>query len=75
MAQCDETFSFICDWYDSQAEIVRKYRLIYFVKKGGTNEVELFDLKNKRVFLKRIPFSKRFVNSFFIRLLQVLLLL
>lgn len=66
MAQCDETFSFICDWYDSQAEIVRKYRLIYFVKKGGTNEVELFDLKNKRVFLKRIPFPSISLTDLFI---------
>ena len=66
MAQCDETFSFICDWYDSQAEIVRKYRLTYFVKRGGTNEVELFDLKNKRVFLKRIGFPSLSLNDLFI---------
>jgi nucleoside-diphosphate kinase len=66
MAQSDETFSFLCEWYDSQAEIVRKYRLTYFVKRGATNEVEIFDLKNKRVFLKRIAFPSVSLQDIFI---------
>jgi len=54
MAQCDESYGFIVEWFDTQAELVRRYRLTYFVKRGTTNEIELFDIKNKRVFLKRV---------------------
>jgi len=54
MAQCDASYGFIVEWFDTQAELIRRYRLTYFVKKGTSNEIELFDIKNKRVFLKRV---------------------
>lgn len=38
------------EWYDNQAELIRNYYLTYF---DNDNTIEIFDIKNKRIFLKR----------------------
>jgi hypothetical protein len=52
---------------DSQAELMREYRLTYFVNFGRDNEIELFDLKKHKLFLKRvatdIPRKQLFLGS------------
>eukprot|EP00941_MAST-03F_sp_MAST-3F-sp1_P001531 g1531.t1 len=54
---CDESFGFHLNWYDSQAELTRRYRMTYFVRRGESPEIELYDLKTKRCFLKRTPYE------------------
>ena len=46
----NDRFAFIAEWYDSQAAIVRRYQVLYYV---SDNTIEMFDIKNKRLFLKR----------------------
>ena len=45
-----ERFCFITEYYDSYATIVRKFQLFYYPKDGT---VEIYDMKNKKIFLKR----------------------
>jgi nucleoside-diphosphate kinase len=47
----EERYCFNLDWYDDQAAIIRKYSLNYFVT---TNMIEMYDVKNARIFLKKI---------------------
>ncbi|PAA52230.1 hypothetical protein BOX15_Mlig031786g1, partial [Macrostomum lignano] len=46
----DERFALIAEWFDPQAAIVRRYQLLYYT---ADNTVEMFDLKNRRSFLRR----------------------
>eukprot|EP01064_Diplonema_japonicum_P032635 TRINITY_DN6181_c3_g1_i1.p1 TRINITY_DN6181_c3_g1~~TRINITY_DN6181_c3_g1_i1.p1 ORF type:complete len:367 (+),score=74.34 TRINITY_DN6181_c3_g1_i1:76-1101(+) len=47
--------SFIVDYMDPQAGLVRKYQLCYFTT---DNTIEMHDIKNRRVFLKRCNFPQ-----------------
>jgi nucleoside-diphosphate kinase len=46
----DERFVFLVDFFDEQAELIRKYSLSFF---SSDNTIEMYDVKNKRSFLKR----------------------
>lgn len=50
MASFDERYAFIADWYDPNAALMRKYQLLYYAK---DSTVEMYDIKNRRLFLKR----------------------
>lgn len=39
------------DWYDEQASLIRCYTLNYF---PTTNMIEMYDVKNSRIFLKKM---------------------
>lgn len=41
----EEKYIFETDWYDNQAEIVRKYLVTYF---PVTRCLEIYDVKNQR---------------------------
>ena len=43
--------SFIVDHYDTLAQMVKKYQLFYYPE---DNSIEMYDIKNSRIFLKRI---------------------
>ena len=45
-----ERFCFLTDYYDSYASIVRNFQLFYYPK---DNTIEIYDIKNKKIFLKR----------------------
>ena len=45
-AVMEERYSFLAEWYDPNAALIRKYQLIYYPK-------EMFVIKNRRLFLKR----------------------
>lgn len=47
----EERYVFETEWYDQQADIIRKYRLFYF---PSTNCIEMWDKKTQNVFLKKI---------------------
>lgn len=47
----DERFCFLADWYDAQACFNRRYQLLFY---PIDNSVELFEIKTKRHFLKRM---------------------
>jgi nucleoside-diphosphate kinase len=45
---------FIVEWFDTQASIIRKYFLTYYI---SDNTIDMYDLKNKRGFLKRCEYA------------------
>ena len=49
----EERYKFEVDWYDQQAQIVRKYFLTYY---PVDKTIDMFDIKNKRIFLKRCEY-------------------
>ncbi|KAF6022662.1 NME7 [Bugula neritina] len=46
----DEKFAFEAEWYDPHACLIRKYQVLYYVT---DSTVEIYDVKNRRQFLKR----------------------
>ena len=46
----DDRYVFLVEWYDQPADLVRKYHLTYYCL---DRTVDMFDLKNRRSFLKR----------------------
>ena len=62
----DETrYSFIVDWYDRHAALVRKYQLLYYNVDGTC---EMIEMRNRRLFLKRskcpnVQISDLFIGS------------
>eukprot|EP00668_Euglena_longa_P015166 GGOE01019218.1.p1 GENE.GGOE01019218.1~~GGOE01019218.1.p1 ORF type:complete len:386 (+),score=131.65 GGOE01019218.1:91-1248(+) len=57
----DPRLAFVVDYDDPQAGITRKYQLLYFL---SDKTVEMFDIKNRRIFLKRRPYPSLDVNDF-----------
>jgi hypothetical protein len=55
-----ESYGFMTEWHDPQADIMRHYTLTLFVQPPGSsqpNEVQMFDVKQKRTFLRRTPLA------------------
>lgn len=50
----EERFVFIVEWFDTQASIIRKYYLTYYLT---DNTIDMYDIKNKRGFLKRCEYA------------------
>lgn len=46
----DDRYAFLAEWYDSSSSLIRRYQVLYFTL---DNTIEMFDMKNKRLFLKR----------------------
>lgn len=61
---------FNLDWYDEQAAIIRKYTLNYF---PVTREIEMHDVKNARIFVKKVEIPSIQLSDFYIGAKVVLL--
>lgn len=46
----EERHCFVTEWYDTHAEIKRRYQLMRY---PGDNTIEMYDIKNRRKFLSR----------------------
>lgn len=46
----EERFAFLAEWYDPVAALLRRYQLFFYPSDGS---VEMYDVKNQRVFLRR----------------------
>jgi nucleoside-diphosphate kinase len=55
--------SFLTEYVDPQASLLRKYLLLYYPK---DSTIEMFDVKNNRVFLKRVPYANLSERDLFI---------
>lgn len=53
MASTIERYAFIAEWYDANAALIRKYQFLFY----PDNTIEMFDIKNRRLFLKRSKFE------------------
>lgn len=54
MANQDERYAFIAEWYDPHAALIRRYQFLYYTK---DQTLEMFDIKNRRIFLKRSKYE------------------
>ena len=54
---------FNLDWYDEQAGIIRKYTLNYF---PVTRQIEMYDVKNARIFLKKTEIPSLQLEDFYV---------
>ncbi|XP_075052464.1 nucleoside diphosphate kinase homolog 7 isoform X2 [Mixophyes fleayi] len=50
----EDRYVFVAEWYDPNAALQRRYQLLFYPKDGS---VEMFDLKNHRVFLRRTKYD------------------
>lgn len=55
-------YAFVVEWYDPSAALVRQYQLIYYTSDGT---LEMYDLKNRRTFLKRCDYPGVGVKDLF----------
>ncbi|XP_043556829.1 nucleoside diphosphate kinase 7 isoform X4 [Chiloscyllium plagiosum] len=51
----EEQFSFIAEWYDASASLIRRYLFFFYPKDGS---IEMYDIKNRRTFLKRTKYEQ-----------------
>jgi nucleoside-diphosphate kinase len=49
-SDADQGYSFVVEWFDNQAQILKKFALTYY---PADDTCELWDIKGKRMFLKR----------------------
>jgi len=47
----EDRYVFETEWFDAQADLIRKYLLTFYPTDGT---IEMYDLKNRRMFLKRM---------------------
>jgi nucleoside-diphosphate kinase len=47
----EERYVFETEWYDTQASLIRKYLLTFYPK---DSTAEMYDIKNRRMFIKRM---------------------
>jgi len=50
MSSAEDRYVFYVEWFDAQADLIRRYMLTFF---PGNSTIEMYDQKNKRPFLKR----------------------
>ncbi|CAL8271708.1 unnamed protein product [Arctogadus glacialis] len=50
----EDRYAFLAEWYDPSATLLRRYQLLFYPKDGS---VEMFDVKNQRVFLRRTRYE------------------
>ena len=71
----EERYKFQCEWYDQQAQINRYYMVTYYPVDTTIDMVSSlkslilssqFDIKNKRIFLKRCEYPSVVLGDFFI---------
>ncbi|XP_038657988.1 nucleoside diphosphate kinase 7 isoform X7 [Scyliorhinus canicula] len=59
----EEQFSFIAEWYDASASLIRRYIFLFYPKDGA---IEMYDIKNHRTFLKRTKYEQLRQEELFI---------
>ena len=59
----EEKYIFEVDWYDQQADITRKYQVVYL---PVVKSIEMYDVKNKRIFLKRQEIPTLQLDDFYV---------
>eukprot|EP00758_Cryptobia_borreli_P004072 Tbor_TRINITY_DN4163_c1_g2::TRINITY_DN4163_c1_g2_i1::g.26494::m.26494/K00940/ndk, NME; nucleoside-diphosphate kinase len=55
--------SFVTEYFDVQANLMRQYMLLFY---PADNSVEMIDMKNRRIFLKRVKYPQVSLKQLFI---------
>jgi len=56
-------YCFVVDWYDNQSAMMRKYQVIFY---GADGTLEMYDIKNRRTFLKRCDYPAVKLSHLFV---------
>ncbi len=56
-------FRFICHWHDPHSELIKKFLLKYYC---NDDSIELYDVKNKKLFLKKYKPKTSLLNELFL---------
>ena len=59
----EDRYVFVVEWYDSAASLVRTYNLTYYLK---DKTIEMFDLKSRKIFLKKTEYPNLQLKDIFI---------
>merc|ERR1712054_28088 len=59
----NERYAFDVDWFDHAAGLVRKYQLVYYPK---DSQIEMFDVKNRRTFLKKCEYPSITIKDLYL---------
>uniref|UniRef100_A0A669DAX0 Nucleoside diphosphate kinase homolog 7 n=1 Tax=Oreochromis niloticus TaxID=8128 RepID=A0A669DAX0_ORENI len=59
----EDRFAFLTEWYDPTSALLRRYQLFYYPRDGS---VEMFDVKNQRIFLRRTRYDDIHQEDLFI---------
>ncbi|XP_053723628.1 nucleoside diphosphate kinase 7 [Synchiropus splendidus] len=59
----EERFAFLTEWYDPTASLVKRYQLFYY---PSSNSVEMYDIKNQRMFLRRSKYDGLNLDDLFV---------
>jgi nucleoside-diphosphate kinase len=51
----EDRFVFVTDWYDQQADLHKEFLLEYYL---ADQTIDLYDTKNRRMFLKRTKYPQ-----------------
>lgn len=63
MALNEDRYVFVVDWFDQAASLIRKYQLFYYLI---DETIEMFDVKNRRIFLKRTQYQNLALSDLYI---------
>uniref|UniRef100_A0A3Q3GKN2 Nucleoside diphosphate kinase homolog 7 n=1 Tax=Labrus bergylta TaxID=56723 RepID=A0A3Q3GKN2_9LABR len=63
----EDRFAFLTEWYDPTAALLRRYQLFYYPKDSS---VEMFDVKNQRIFLRRTKYDDLHQEDLFLNLID-----
>jgi nucleoside-diphosphate kinase len=63
MSTQDIRFSFLVDWYDAQASLIRQYQFLFYPK---DNSIEMYDNKYRKKFFSRSRVDSVSVNQLFL---------
>lgn len=58
----EQRYTFFTQWYDPTAALTRVYQLVYYTD----NTIEIFDMKNRRTFLKRMKYPDLSLRDLFV---------
>ncbi|XP_073523326.1 nucleoside diphosphate kinase homolog 7 [Phyllobates terribilis] len=59
----EDRYVFTAEWYDPNAALQRRFQLLYYPKDGS---VEMYDVKNHRVFLRRTKYDTLRKEDFYV---------
>lgn len=58
-----DKYSFIGEWYDNQASLSRRYNVFFY---PTDDSLEMFDLKTRKTFVRRVKVNGITLDSFYI---------
>ncbi|CAG4954688.1 unnamed protein product [Colias eurytheme] len=58
-----DKYTFIGEWYDNQASLIRRFNVFYY---PTDDTIEMYDLKNRKTFLRRVKVNGVTLDNFFI---------